>query len=331
MDRFRYFLIGCGLVSFATAAVIACTPDPAPTGTPLTTNTDKPKKTTGDDDTTSGDDDTTTVKPESDPPLPDGGKPPGRVYAHTADTLYLYDPLIKTLTKIGPFTGVDPGDRMLDIALDRDSVMYGTSDEGLVKIDPTTAACVYIKKDASINYPNALTFVPKGTLDPTKDALVGFTQGVGTAGATKYVRIDTSTGEVSAPLGDLNKDGAPINWKSSGDIIAMSRNGNRAFVTVKMFNPDGGTVDGDPGTDSLAEIDPKTGTIIDLIGDIGQPDFYGLGQWAGTAYGFNFEGNIVEINMVTGQGKTIMSVTDDAGAPVAWFGAGVTTDSPTKP
>src|SRR5690348_13040894 len=40
-------------------------------------------------------------KPEPDPILPDGGKPPGRVYAHTADTLYLFNPLAKTLTVIG--------------------------------------------------------------------------------------------------------------------------------------------------------------------------------------------------------------------------------------
>ena len=84
------------------------------------------------------------------------------------------------------------------------------------------------------------------------------------------------------------------------------------------------------GNDYLAEIDPKTGAIRAIIGDTGQKNFYGLGQWAGTAYGFNDIGNIVEINLATGAGTVRMTAATDAGA-LTWFGAGVTTVAPTRP
>lgn len=338
MGRLRLVFGGLLACSAGLFTAVACT-TPEVTQAPLPTqqqNNNNNNNNTGDDDTTTN---PGSVTPESDPPLPDGGKPPGRVYAHTRDTLYLYDPLVKKLTVVAPFGGLQQGvqadgtaDRVLDIALDKDSVMYGTTDTGFIKIDPVTAKVTYIHQEGNFEYPNALTFVPTGTVDPTKEALVGFKQLDGQTGATSYVRIDLTSGAITT-IGDIN--GATtfgaFQWQSSGDIIAMSRDGNRAFVTVKLWNPDGGTVDGDPGTDSLAEIDPAKGTIKNIIGDIGQPNLYGLGQWAGTAYGFNAAGNIIQIDLTTGAGTTLTTLTDDAGVAGSWFGAGVTTNSPTKP
>lgn len=337
MERFRLLLVSCFGLAFGMGVVVACSPAPA-TQSNITTKPDKKAKgdddTTADDDTT--DDDTTTVPTEpADKPLPDGGKPPGRIYAHTAKTLYLFDPLVQTLKKVADFDGLDqsqPSDeRMLDIALDSDSAMYGTTDYGFVRIDPSTAKVTYIKKNAvSFRFPNALSFVPMGTVDPTKEALVGYLQKEGTFGPTTYVRVDTTTGAVTE-IGDLNPTGATLTWRSAGDIISTFRGGNKAYLTVQLFNVDGGAVTADPGTDSLAEVDPKTGKIIKIIGDIGQPNFYGLGQWAGTSYGFNAGGNIVQINMDTGAGKTLLTLKEDGGATGSWFGAGMTTAAPTAP
>jgi hypothetical protein len=316
--RFALFLSLSGGVLVAAAAMIACTA-PAANQDPIVVRDDD--SGTKKKDTGAKDPDET--KPESDPPLPDGGKPPGRVYAHTADTLYLFEPLAKTLTKIGVLSCLNPGDRLLDIALDRDSVMYGTSDDGFLKIDPVDATCNYVTVDAAAQYPNSLSFVPLGTVDPTKETLVGY-QFDDDFNATIYAKIDVGTGAIDK-VGDLNDPAAPIKYKSSGDIISMIRNGNKAYLTVRTIDASDGS-----GNDYLAEIDPTTGRIKAILGDIGKKNLYGVGQWAGTVYGFNETGDIIQINMTNASAKTIMTLTED-GAAVAWFGAGMTTDAPTKP
>jgi hypothetical protein len=260
---------------------------------------------------------------EEDPPLPDGGVPPGAVYGHTADALYLFEPIGKTLTKKGDFACLEGSDRMLDIAVDRDGVMFGTSDHGLLSINPTNANCTYVKKEAA--YPNSLSFVPMGTADATQEALVGY-QFDGNAAATNYVQINTATGAIT-PLGNLNDGALPgaIKYKSSGDLIALIRNGNKAYLTVKTIDPDAGT-----GTDFLAEVNPSNGRLVAIIGDIKKPNLYGFGFWAGTGYGFSGTGELLEIDMTTAKSKTLLTLTEDGGVR-AWFGAGVKTFAPTAP
>jgi hypothetical protein len=323
--RFRLFLSLCAGVSAAFLLIVACTT--APKSSSLNTR-DDPDATTRDplDPPVQRD-----AKPEEDPPLPDGGKPPGRVYAHTADTLYLLDPLAKKLQAIGKLScfNADAGtqfDRLLDIAIDRDGLMYGTSDLGFLSINPVDATCRYIRDDALITYPNSLGFVPIGTVDQTKETLVGFQDEPGKVNhGTVYVKIDLATGAV-AKVGDLNPPSAAVNYRSSGDLISLIRNGNKAYLTVKKMD-----VDADSLTDELAEFDPATGTIKTIIGDTHTQNIWGLGQWAGTAYGFSATGAIVEIDMTTGAAKPFIGLSGDAGDVLEWFGAGVTTDSPTKP
>ena len=313
------FAFGTGL-SISAAALIACSsPEPKSTIPFDTRDDEEPKKDAGKKRRED------PPQTEEDPPLADGGKPPGRVYAHTAKTLYLLDPLADSLTKIGDLGCLNPGDRLLDIALDRVGVMYGTSDKGFLKIDPVDASCSYVKEDPAAMYPNSLAFVPIGTVDDTKEVLVGYQFDRDALNeATVYAQIDLATGAMTA-IGNLNAPGAPVRYRSSGDLISTIRNGNKAYLTVKAISSDAGT-----GNDYLAEIDPKTGRIKGIVGDTGQKNYYGLGQWAGTAYGFNDKGNIVEIDMVTVKGTTLMTASEDAGV-VAWFGAGVSTNAPTKP
>jgi hypothetical protein len=317
--RFALFLLLTSGASIAVVAIAACSAPEAPPRNGIAVRDDDSGKRTKD---TGADPEEEEPKPEEDPPLPDGGKPPGRVYAHTADTLYLYEPLAKTFALMGKFSCLKPGDRMLDVALDRDGVMYGTSDRGFLTISPVDATCSYVKEDVAAKYPNSLAFVPLGTVDPTKETLVGY-QFAAVNEATVFVKIDVATGAVTK-IGDLNDPIAAIKYRASGDVISLIRNGKRAYLTVKTISPDAGT-----GNDYLAEIDPSNGRLKAILGDIKAKDLFGFGYWAGTGYGFSGGGQLIEINMTNGT-STVLATTVDGGK-VSWFGAGVTTDSPTKP
>ncbi|MEA2746849.1 MAG: hypothetical protein QOI41_992, partial [Myxococcales bacterium] len=138
------------------------------------------------------------------PPDPPGG--PGRVYAHTNDTLYLYEPTGGTLKRIGAFTFDMPATKadIIDIAVDRTGNMYGTTFNDFFSIDTSTAKCTWISIAATaVDYPNALSFVPAGTADPSKEALVGYATSIGDSVAVTYVQIDTTTGAMTT-RGNLN-------------------------------------------------------------------------------------------------------------------------------
>lgn len=324
--RFGYLLLGSLLA--ASAVVVACTAA-VPKAAPLTL------RDAGNNDNGNTNPSRTDPLPASDPVQADGGKPVGKVYVHTADTLFVFDPLAAkgagSITEIALFDCLVPGDQMIDIALDRSNNMYGTSFAGFLKISPTDAKCSYIAKAS--NLPNSLAFMPVGTVDATQEALVGFGFDAANS-ANQFLRIDVNTGKTSL-IGNLNppdRSGQGTQYEASGDIIGLSRGGNRAFVTVKQVPPDGGVAS--ILSDSLAEIDPKTGAIKTVHGETGFNGLFGLGQWAGQAYAFSGDpdgvdtGKVVKIDLETG---VATAVAIDAGSPVAWFGAGVTTLAPTKP
>jgi len=330
MRVFRFLGASASVVLLSTTGFLACTQ--ARTSNAFETREDDAGRTRETPDET-------TTKGESDPVGPDGTKPPGRIYAHTRDHLYLYDPLAKKLTDKGPFgclktrtniDGEEQKDRVLDLAIDRDGVIYATSDYGFLKItNPDDASCTYIKEAASGQYPNSLAFVPLGTLDATKESLVGYTFEAVRNAATVYTRIDLQTGNIET-IGNLNPAGATQKWRASGDLLSTIRNGSRAYLTVRKIQDDGQDV---AGTDFLAEVDPRTGAIKDkgIIGDTKAENLYGFGQWAGTGYGFAGNGDVVAIDLATGVAAPVFNLRTEAGASETWFGAGVTTDAPTKP
>ena len=269
-----------------------------------------------------------SVGPEEDAEVGDTYIPPGtpgRVYAHTKDTLYLYEPVGGVLKEIGKFSCLDSAnanDVVIDLAVDRTGTVYATTFGRFLKVDPITAACTEVSKATTgDNYPNALSFVPAGTVDPTKEALVGYAALGSNTESTDYVRIDTSTG-VMTKIGDLNI-ATGTQYRSSGDLISLIQNAKRTFLTVK--------VRGDAGvqTDLLAEIDPKTGKVMKIIGDTKQTDIFGLGYWAGKGYGFSDNGRISEIDMATGSAVVVKTLTAADGGGLPWYGAGVTTEAPT--
>lgn len=271
----------------------------------------------------------------ADPFLEDGGKPAGRVFAHSSNTLYRYDPLVNTIVKIGKFSCLPQGagalgskdnDAVIDIALDRTGQMYATTYWRFLKVDADTANCTIVRTASQTNqYPNSLSFVPIGTVDATEEALVGYAFD-NLMDATIYTRIDLVTG-VMSDLDDLNPatslDGNE--YGISGDFVSLARDQGRTLATVNVVKGNVGA-----GHDFLAEVDPKTGTLKRIIGDTGQNGFYGVGFWAGKVYGFTTAGTIYEIDTATGASHVVLEAKDE-GDPIAFFGAGMTTDSPTAP
>lgn len=255
----------------------------------------------------------------------EGGAASGRVYAHTRDTLFLWDPIAKKLATIGKFDCITAGDSVIDLAIDRSGAMYATTFHEFLTVDPTSAKCSVVKEEsASVYYPNSLSFVPIGTVDATKEALVGYAEDGTTGYIENYVRVDPATGAMTV-IGNLNPNGGVggVYYDVAGDLVALIRDNNRAYVIVK---PDA-TADAGAATDYLAEIDPKTGTIKKIIGPTSQVNTYGFGYWAGKGYGFSADGRLTEIDMTTGKTTNILGI--DAGG--GWYGAGVTTDSPVSP
>jgi hypothetical protein len=305
-------------ITAATAAlpIVACSSEaPAPSRLVLT-----------DDDSGSPTKPRTDAQADSTTPPPpaDGGAGPSRVYAHTADTLYLFDAASKTVSIIGKFSCLDPTDSVLDIAVDRTGAMFGTTYQGFISVDPISANCTIVQ---SGSYPNSLSFVPAGTVDATKEALVGYAYNTTNFLADHYVRIDTSTGGIT-DLGDLNPVGAQTTYRASGDLISLIQAGNKTYLTVKKTPPDAGT---DTTTDYLAEIDPTTGMLVKVLGPTGVPNLYGFGYWAGTGYGFAFDGRVISIDMTNGSSTVLLTLKGADGGILPWYGAGVTTQAPVTP
>ena len=228
------------------------------------------------------------------------GAPLAEVFAHSSETLFRLDPDTKVVTVVGAFSGCS---MVTDIAVDKNGVMFGTTFDGLYRIDKKTALCAHA---ADGSYPNSLSFVPQGTLDPNQEALVGY------VGST-YVRIDTKTGALSN-VGDL---GSADGYVSSGDVVSVI--GGSTYLTVNGGNC----------SDCIVEVDPKTGALVKMIGALPFTNVYGLAYWGGVAYGFDDTGALFEIDLPSASTKLIPVSSAPAG--LAYWGAGSTTAAPMIP
>jgi hypothetical protein len=217
------------------------------------------------------------------------------LYGHSPNVLYKVDPMTKMVTVLG---NLSCGGSVIDLAVDKDGNIMGTTFGSLVKIDKTTLACTVVK---SGSYPNSLSFLPQGTLFPDKEALVGY------VGST-YVSIDPTTGVIS------NVGAIAGGYSSSGDIVAVA-NGD-TFLTVK----------GPSCSDCLVQIDPKTGAMIQNYGSVGYTDVFGLAFWAGVAYGFTNGGVIFSFDLATKM-ATPLTIPNKP-ANLQFYGAGSTTCAP---
>jgi hypothetical protein len=231
----------------------------------------------------------------------DASAPQAIVYGHTPDTLYSFDPTTNTVTLVGAFTNCTQGTtaQVIDLAIDSQMNAYVTTFDGFYSVDLQTAACTLIKAGA---YPNSLSFVPAGTLDPNLEALVGY---FGNA----YVRVNVGTGNTSS-VGTLTGG-----YASSGDIVSVE--GGGSFLTVT----------GNGCGDCLLQVDPKTGDVIQNYGQLPHGAVYGLGYWAGTLFGFDANGDVFSIGGGGDAGLVTSDITVGDGG-VTWWGAGSTTIAP---
>jgi len=169
------------------------------------------------------------------------------------------------------------GDSVIDIAINKEGNIYGTTFGSLVTLDKVTAACKVIK-DGS--YPNSLSFVPAGTIFPDKEALVGYF-------GSQYVLIDPDSGAIS------NKGTLGGGYSSSGDIVSVI--GGGTYLTVN----------GNGCGDCIVQVDPSTGALIQNLGSINYPAVYGLAFWAGELYGFTSAGKIFVYDLATKQSTEV--------------------------
>lgn len=219
------------------------------------------------------------------------------VYAHSAGTLYKLDPTTNAVTTVGNFANCN--DSVIDIAIDKNGLMYGTMFSGLAVIDKSTAVCTVI---ANGSYPNSLSFVPQGTVDPNEEALVGYE-------GSDYVRIDKVTGAKTI-IGSLGNDG----YFSSGDMVSLIA--GASYLTVN----------GNACADCIVEVDPTTGALVNMIGSLSHNTVYGLAYWGGVAYGFDDAGELFSIDVTNG--TTTAIPIPNAPPGLSFWGAGSTTAAP---
>jgi hypothetical protein len=216
---------------------------------------------------------------------------------------YKLDPVTNAVTTVGAFQGCDT---VIDIALDKDGNMFGTTFGGFYKIDKATAACTHI---ANGSYPNSLSFVPKGTLDPNVEALVGYDMN------NNYIRIDTTTGAIT-----VVGAGVLTPYASSGDVVSVIGGGTYLTVT--------GGPQGNCG-DCIVQVNPKTGAVMKNIGHLAYGSVFGLAFWGGSAYGFSDSGPVFKIDLTNASCMNIPIPNMPSGYP--WYGAGSTTSAPLTP
>ena len=236
----------------------------------------------------------------------DSGGPsgPAEVFGHSDNTLYKLDPDTKAIATIGTFKGCD--DSVIDIALDASGTIFGVTSSSLYKIDKATASC---SKIASGIFPNSLSFVPAGTLDPSSEALVGYD-------TADYVRIDPTTGAKTT----VKANALPNGMYSSGDIVSVKD--GPTYLTTR------GT--GCNATDCLLLVDPKTGSMIKNEGAVGFSSVFGLAFWAGTIYGFSSNGKLFSVSLAGGLKSTEIKI-PNAPNGLSFYGAGSTTSAPVGP
>ncbi|MGE0788988.1 MAG: hypothetical protein AB7S26_25170 [Sandaracinaceae bacterium] len=229
------------------------------------------------------------------------------VYAHSADTLYSFNPRDRTVVSQGRFTMVDGSvaPEMLDLAVNSDGDVYTSSANALHRVDPTnartsTVATLALGAEEDLV---ALTFVPAGILDPAAEVLIGAT----TAGA--LFRVDAASGQV-VRIGQY-----PDGWASSGDLVSVV--GLGTFATLVRDDYDSDVV-------AAIDFDASGRATVRMLGECGYYGLYGLGYWGRSLYGFTSLGELLEIDRETGAATL---VTGSTGAS-EFYGAGVTTRVP---
>jgi len=222
------------------------------------------------------------------------------VYADTASALYTIDPQNPTgaAQKLCNFGGDINGAAINDIAVDASGVLYALSSTALFRVGLTpngSGDCPSTRVTnvaGSSNY-NALSFTLDGTL-----------LAAGSDGTIARINLQSGSSNVVGSFAN--------GYGSSGDFVALSD--GRIFATAVSAS----------ANDVLVEIGQSGGQYSQVVvkGDVGFSGVYGLGFWAGTLYGFDSDGDVLQIDPATG------AATLKGNIGQRWYGAGTTPSAP---
>ncbi len=231
---------------------------------------------------------------------PDDGLLPGTaqpdtIYAHTSSTLYSMDVDTYAVTEIG---ALDVVGSVTDIAIDRYGVLYAITFDDLYICNPNDAGCFPLGELPASS--NGLTFVPQGTIETDRDSLIGISQD------GDWSLLTVQNGAVTASdVGGYGPD-----FTSSGDVFSILGVGTYAAI-----DPTEG------GDDSIVEVDPATGEILNTIATVPYTSIWGIAGWDDQIFAFDETGDILAIDPATGDWSVIQS------DGTAWWGAGVQTET----
>jgi hypothetical protein len=226
------------------------------------------------------------------------------VYGHSSTTLYALDPVTRLVQTVGNF---DCASDIIDLAIDSAGNAFITGFSGFHRLNLANASCTTIS--SSTGFPNSLSFVPRGTLDPTNEVLVAYDGRV-------YYRINTSNG-VLQQIGAFPSNSG---FESSGDIVSVQDGGT--FLTVKNMTSS------PTCNDCLVQVNPVTGALVRNYGTIPYANVWGIAYWGGSVYGFTEMGELFEI-APNGNGIITRPITIPNAPPgLSFYGAGSSTAVP---
>jgi hypothetical protein len=228
-----------------------------------------------------------------------GVSAPSLIYAHSAQTLYTFEPSTATLTLIGDFQW-PPGTSgeapiMVDIALDEYGVLYGASLVDIFICHPSTAACNIL--GAAPTPFSGLTFVSKGIMNTEQDVLIATTTDGG------WHQITLTDKQIS--LKTLGNHGEL--YAFDGD--AFSVQGMGTYVSARAHGSN---------IQFLGKVNPWTGEILDTVGELsGYDSVHGLAGWADQILVFDGNGAILRVPLNTG----LLEIATET--ETSWAGAAV--------
>jgi hypothetical protein len=229
------------------------------------------------------------------------------IYASTDRSLYHFDPKAKTLRKLGDFKIWDVALQAFtgltgvrNIAMDRNAGMiYALRARGtetvVVECNRVSTECVDWRPRPSGERLDGLTFVHDPT-DTSKDVLLSTRRG-------ELVRVSTYDAAV-APIGSL---GLPADRR----IDEMAE-----LPVGATFALDAGQA----GDQRLVRIDPVTGALQAVVGNVGARHVAGLASWGAVLYGFTEDRHVVVVDTLT---ATLTDVVTAAQSDAAFTGATV--------
>ena len=217
--------------------------------------------------------------------------PPVQMYVHTATELFTVDDQLFDLTSIGLF-GLDQAEGgITDMAVTPDGTLYGITNTKLYTLNRTTGVATYVADVPGLGNVG-LTFLPDGTLLAT-DQSGGVRQ------------VDPLLGTVT----EIGVFGG--GFATAGDLVAVA---DGTMYAISDEGPYGDEQD----NNLLLTVNTSTGAAVE-VGRIGFGGVFGCAVANSKVYAFTRDGDIIEINPVTGIGAIVRQY-----PAIAFWGAGVT-------